>query len=104
MTQRNSQVPAAAEQIRKVPLSGTGRSLSKRKDRPSPQQAETEAPATNVRSQIEKLAYSLYQQRGQQDGYDYQDWLEAERIVQASSAPQSHEGSGHLAPPSLHIA
>ena len=104
MTQRNRQAPPA-EQLRTVSIAGTGRSISKRKDRvPSPQQAEAEAPATDVRSRIEKLAYALYQQRGGEDGNDRQDWLEAERIVQASSAPQSHDGSSRLVSPSLHIA
>ena len=31
---------------------------------------------------IAALAYALYEQRGQEDGYDLDDWLEAEhRIV-----------------------
>ncbi len=27
------------------------------------------------------LAYALYEQRGQQDGHDVEDWLEAERKI-----------------------
>ena len=34
---------------------------------------------TATRIHIEKLAYELYLERGRRDGYDKQDWLEAER-------------------------
>jgi hypothetical protein len=47
----------------------------------SPQQADNEATTEEIRTRIEKLAYELYQQRGRQDGYDRQDWLEAERLT-----------------------
>lgn len=54
-----------------------------------PRQAAGEAPTEEIRTRIEKLAYELYQQRGRQDGYDRQDWLEAERLTLAepSRAP-----------------
>lgn len=71
---------------------------------PSPTEAVAGGTADDVRARIEKLAYALYQQRGQQDGYDYEDWLEAERRVQAGSAPQNREGSGRKGGPSLHSA
>lgn len=45
------------------------------------QQADSEARIEEIRTRIEKLAYELYQQRGRQDGYDRQDWLEAERLT-----------------------
>ena len=48
-----------------------------------PQQADGEATTEEIRTRIEKLAYELYQQRGRQDGYDRQDWLEAERLTRA---------------------
>lgn len=31
---------------------------------------------------VEKKAYELYVKRGCQDGHDWDDWLEAERIVE----------------------
>lgn len=33
-------------------------------------------------SRIRELAFRLYEQRGRGDGYDLQDWLEAEAIIQ----------------------
>jgi hypothetical protein len=30
---------------------------------------------------IEALAYTLYERRGREDGYDLDDWLEAERRI-----------------------
>ncbi|MGC3976393.1 MAG: DUF2934 domain-containing protein [Nitrospira sp.] len=103
MPERNSQAPAGGEPLRNISRGATSRSIPKRKDRlqPSPQ-AETTDTANDIRARIEKLAYARYQQRGQQDGYDYEDWLEAERIVQAESA--AHEGSSQSGPRSLHRA
>ena len=46
-----------------------------------PQQADSETTTEEIRTRVEKLAYELYQQRGRQDGYDRQDWLEAERLT-----------------------
>lgn len=34
-----------------------------------------------IRTRIKELAYELYLQRGRRDGYDKQDWLEAERMA-----------------------
>ena len=105
MPERNSQAPAGDEPIRNISRGATSRSIPKRKDRlqPSPQ-AETTETAEDIRTRIEKLAYARYQQRGHQDGYDYEDWLEAERIVQAESVPPSGEGTGRSEARSLHRA
>lgn len=35
----------------------------------------------DVRQEIEKHAYSLYEKRGRQDGYDKQDWIQAEQEI-----------------------
>jgi hypothetical protein len=35
----------------------------------------------NNHERIASRAYTLYEQRGRQDGYDLDDWLEAERQV-----------------------
>ena len=104
MTERNAQTSAPDEPTRNA-RGGTSRSISKRKDRAlsTPSIESTETPE-DVRARIEQLAYALYQQRGQQDGYDCEDWLEAERMVQAASIPQSRKGSGRSGTPSLHSA
>jgi hypothetical protein len=39
------------------------------------------AATTETRARIEELAYELYLRRGRRDGYDKQDWLEAERLT-----------------------
>jgi len=39
------------------------------------------AATADPQTRIEKLAYELYLQRGRGDGYDKQDWLEAERMT-----------------------
>ena len=105
MPERNSQAPAGDEPIRNISRGATSRSIPKRKDRlqPSPH-AETTDTAEDIRTRIEKLAYERYQQRGQQDGYDHEDWLEAERIVQAESAPPAGEGASRSGTRSLHRA
>ncbi len=35
----------------------------------------------NMRDEIAKVAYSLYEKRGYAPGNDFVDWLEAEKIV-----------------------
>lgn len=35
----------------------------------------------DLRALIAAQAYSFYEQRGYKDGYDLQDWLEAERSI-----------------------
>ena len=34
-----------------------------------------------LRARIEERAYQLYEQRGRREGYDLEDWLEAERQI-----------------------
>jgi len=46
----------------------------------SSQNAGNGSMAGDIRTRIEKLAYELYERRGGQDGHDWQDWLEAERL------------------------
>jgi hypothetical protein len=31
--------------------------------------------------EVARIAYQLYEQRGRQDGYDMEDWLQAEALV-----------------------
>ena len=35
----------------------------------------------DVNEEIAKVAYELYKQRGMGDGYDFEDWVKAERII-----------------------
>lgn len=37
--------------------------------------------ADEVREQIARKAYELYEQRGRRDGQDMDDWLKAEEII-----------------------
>lgn len=37
----------------------------------------------NLRDEIEKIAYELYEKKGRVHGDDFKDWLEAERIAMA---------------------
>jgi hypothetical protein len=34
-----------------------------------------------LRQRIAELAYQLYECRGRQNGHDFDDWLEAERLI-----------------------
>jgi hypothetical protein len=43
-----------------------------------------QAPANkqDQKERIKRTAYAIYEKRGYAHGYDLQDWLEAEKIVQ----------------------
>jgi len=41
--------------------------------------------AEDIRARIAVLAFQFYEQRGRQDGYDVEDWLQAERRILAGS-------------------
>lgn len=62
----------------------------------SSQDAGNGAIPDEIRTRIEKLAYELYQRRGGQDGHDWQDWLEAERLTLTPSALGSQDSSRRL--------
>jgi hypothetical protein len=36
--------------------------------------------------EIEHRAYALYEQRGRQDGHDWDDWFQAEREIRGADA------------------
>ncbi|MCS6290734.1 MAG: DUF2934 domain-containing protein [Nitrospira sp.] len=77
-----------------------GTSARQRSGPKSPlQQADSEATHGEIRRRIEKLAYELYQQRGRQDGYDRQDWLEAERLT-LEAPPRARQDSSDDLPAS----
>ncbi len=50
---------------------------------------------TETRTRIKELAYELYLQRGRRDGYDKQDWLEAERMALTQPRITSKSSSDH---------
>jgi hypothetical protein len=56
--------------------------------------AATAVPVLNgeeLRHRIEKKAYERYLDRGQLDGYDLDDWLEAEQLVLAELGDEAGE-------------
>lgn len=63
---------------------------------PRPKAANGKVMPEQLRSRIETLAYELYQRRGRQDGYDKEDWLEAERITLSQPTSTSQQGVGHF--------
>jgi hypothetical protein len=57
-------------------------------------QTATVVPTLNeeaLHDRIEKKAYERYLDRGQLDGYDLDDWLEAEQLVLAELGEESGE-------------
>ncbi len=43
-------------------------------------------PAEEQLERIRQRAHELYMARGQEDGHDLEDWLQAEAVVRAASA------------------
>ncbi len=54
---------------------------------------EADKDDSALRQRIAEKAYELYEQRGQTDGSDLDDWLEAERHVLSEVAGQSKTDS-----------
>jgi hypothetical protein len=49
-------------------------------------------PTTTVRREdVERRAYELYEQRGREDGRDWDDWLQAEREVLGADTQRESE-------------
>jgi hypothetical protein len=42
----------------------------------------------HVYVRVAVLAYSMYEQRGRQDGHDIEDWIEAEKMIRDEMALQ----------------
>ena len=53
--------------------------------------------SNNFQGEIAKIAYDLYLQRGMIDGYDFDDWLHAEKIVMAQHATLRKSKTGTVA-------
>ena len=47
-----------------------------------PAKSEKPGDADIFAQRVEKKAYELFEKRGCQSGHDWEDWLEAERIVE----------------------
>jgi hypothetical protein len=57
-----------------------------------------DAERTNLgREDVERRAYELYEQRGREDGHDWDDWLAAERDLRASGAAETTAASTEVA-------
>jgi hypothetical protein len=56
------------------------------KPKPSTLAPKADAPTvlTPIEQQIQQRAYELYEQRGKTDGYDLEDWLQAEREIKGT--------------------
>ena len=48
---------------------------------PAKARSARQSPAGAETAEIARVAYELFEGRGRADGYDRQDWLEAERVV-----------------------
>jgi hypothetical protein len=80
---------------------GFNRGLSRKEQKPMenqnpnlPEEAELSTTET-LRSRISLRAYELYEARGCVDGFDVQDWLQAEReIVGDVDQPQKTAAAG----------
>ncbi|MEW6584137.1 MAG: DUF2934 domain-containing protein [Nitrospirota bacterium] len=53
-------------------------------------------PGRDVNEEIAKIAYQLYEQRGKTHGYEFDDWIKAEKIVKERYA-KIDESEGALA-------
>jgi len=56
------------------------------------------APTNLDREDVERRAYELYEQRGREDGYDWDDWLAAERELRGSSEAETREAATDVPP------
>jgi len=53
--------------------------MSKRREKPFPENRGQTAESNPTREEIELRAYQIYVERGRSDGQDVDDWLQAER-------------------------
>ena len=47
----------------------------------------------NFHDEIVRVAYELYEKRGMAHGHDFEDWIEAERIVCEGHAKEIEQGA-----------
>lgn len=55
--------------------------------RPSTSASPTESltNTTNIQEQIRERAYQLFEERGRQEGFAEQDWLQAEKEIRSTA-------------------
>ena len=58
-------------------------------------------PTNAAHEAVQRRAYELYEQRGREDGHDWDDWIAAERELRGSAVAQGIEVQGAGAPRSL---
>ncbi len=57
---------------------------------PSPEHLTTEQTQPEIEAEIRRRAYELYEQRGYANGYELEDWLQAQaEILEAKSKAAS---------------
>jgi hypothetical protein len=59
---------------------------------------QTDTDPTNAQEAVQRRAYELYEQRGREDGHDFDDWLAAERELRGSAVVQRTEVATEVAP------
>lgn len=60
---------------------------------------QNDADSTNVGHEaVERRAYELYEQRGREDGHDWDDWLAAEHELRESAGAEIMEVPAEVAP------
>ena len=64
-----------------------GQGLGKAEQEIRKDEAKTET-SSDLRPQIAKRAYELYEQRGRREGHAVQDWLQAEREIRKDESPK----------------
>ena len=59
----------------------TGRERKKTVTRKQERGQDQTFPSDDLRARVAAQAYAIYEQRGYQNGYDLEHWLEAERRI-----------------------
>jgi hypothetical protein len=73
MPEAGSVSPAKRISSTEIPTAGAARTGS----------SNNHSGSTDLDEKIRQRAYELYQQRGQGDGFEHEDWLKAEREILA---------------------
>jgi Protein of unknown function (DUF2934) len=71
---------SGSRQIERRKIMTTSKTVKPVPETAAPADVQT-ASATDLTEQVRTLAYTLYEQRGSQEGYAEQDWLQAEAEI-----------------------
>lgn len=55
-------------------------------------------PTNAAYQAVQRRAYKLYEQRGREDGHDWDDWIAAERELRGSAVAQGIEVHAEVVP------